>query len=651
MQIKTISVTNLGPLKDVNIPCDPLTVLVGQNGVGKSTLLRALQLFYDTSIDVDERDFYNGEIENDIGIKIRFTDLTAKEKELFQPYIKGDELAIEKLISFRSGRMQQTYHGTRFVSTEFAAFRKAKGTEMRNEYNQFKERFNFPNYTNRDVAEKILTAWELEHKNDCIESRDNGQFFGFKNVGKHRLEKHTKYIFVPAVHKAIIEGEEGKGSTISEIMDLVVRGALATDPELLEIEQDAMKKYNIFIERAKKSMLSKISEGLTKSLNTIFPDAKVNIDWVNEQGVAINPPNAFVKVTEEGYENTIDRCGHGLQRAFILTMFQELALIQATQTSEKPLINSETPEDPESEISLPGLIIGIEEPELYLHPDRQRHLAATLLQLTNRGIEGVGKIQVMYSTHSPLMVDYQRFNQLRIIRKDTIEQGKPKQTQVTLANLKSVARLVEDAKELAKDSISEESFRQRLISLMTPWMNEGLFSKLVVLVEGIKDRALIQGFAINNQIWFERMGISVIPCSGKESMTEAISLFISLGIPQYVIWDGDFNPNGTGHGVDANRNIQRCLKCDPEDYPQSISDKFACIKTDLENEFIGEIGEGNYSRILQQYCQENYLGRGKYVMENPIHVSHLLTEFRKEKLESKILGEVVTQIRKKYESL
>ena len=186
MQIKSISVNNLGPLRNVTIPCAPLTVLLGQNGVGKSTLLRALHLFYNTAINVDERDFYNGETENNITIVVRFANLTEKERELFKPYVKGDELSIEKTISYETGRLRQTYYGTRLVNPEFSSFREAKGVEIRKEYNKFKDRYGFPDYTNKDDAVQILSAWELEHKEDCREARDNGQFFGFQNVGTHR---------------------------------------------------------------------------------------------------------------------------------------------------------------------------------------------------------------------------------------------------------------------------------------------------------------------------------------------------------------------------------------------------------------------------------------------------------------------------------
>lgn len=648
-----MTVKNFGPLKFVTLPCGPLTILVGANGVGKSTLLRAINLFYNTNISVDERDYYNEEIENDIIINIKFTDLSVNEMKVLKIYIKGDEMSVEKVISYNEGRIQQRYHGSRFINPVFSAFRKARGVDMRREYNVFKDEYAFTNYTNRDNAEATCSEWEIDNKEKCMEERDDGQFFGFQNVGTYRLEGNTKFIFIPAVHDAQLEGVETRGSSISQIMDLVVKGALATDPDFIEIETEAQKKYDVFIERAKKEQLSQISSNLTKTLNYYFPDTTVDLDWIDEQSISINPPRAIVRITEEGYGNTIEKCGHGLQRSFILTMFQELAMIQAKQFIESTEDSGELKQNP----SLPGLIIGIEEPELYQHPDRQRHLIQTLSKLTEGGIEGVGNIQVIYTTHSPLMVDYLRFNQLRIFKKLKIDKDKPKQTQITFANLRKAASLVESAKDEAQGSYSDESFRQRLISLMTPWMNEGFFAKVVVLVEGIKDRALIVGQAINRDIFFDRMGIAVIPCSGKDKMPEAIALFHSLNIPHYTIWDSDFKPDEDGDNDNkavharANKNILRCHGYTPEDFPCITANDFTCIKTDLEKEFRDEIGLEEFNKILQKYCDQWQLGKGQYVIQNPLHVSELLKILQSSGFRSNILNEIIDKILQKYRSI
>jgi predicted ATP-dependent endonuclease of OLD family len=244
------------------------------------------------------------------------------------------------------------------------------------------------------------------------------------------------------------------------------------------------------------------------------------------------------------------------------------------------------------------------------------------------------------------MVDFQRFNQLRIFRKvDSDEAENPKISQITYSTLSENARFLEKVKELRENDIRDEALRQRLVQIMTPWMNEGFFAKIVVLVEGIKDRALILGGALAQNLDFERMGITVIPCGGKDSMPEIISIYKSLKIPLFVVWDSDV---GKPEGIRANRRIMKCFDNEPEDYPCCTSDDFCCIKTDLEAVFRHEIGEDSFNRITNKYCDDNSLGSPKYSMENPYIVKSFIKIFGEESYQSPKLKEIVDLIIKKY---
>lgn len=46
MIIKALHVKNFRSIFDERIDCDNLTVLVGRNGTGKSSFLRAMEMFY-----------------------------------------------------------------------------------------------------------------------------------------------------------------------------------------------------------------------------------------------------------------------------------------------------------------------------------------------------------------------------------------------------------------------------------------------------------------------------------------------------------------------------------------------------------------------------------------------------------------------------
>lgn len=647
MRIKAIHVKNFRCLKDVFVPCDALTVLVGPNGTGKSCLIRVLHLFYNTNIKVEERDYYDNDVSQDISITVHFTDLSDLEKKTFEPYLEGDEISVEKVIKYTDQKPIQKYFGTRYKNPEFEAFRNASGSNLRAEYEKLRQKEEykaFPSYRNKDEAQKILEDWELTHKDKCGRSRDDGQFFGFQNVGMYRLEKNTKFILIPAVQEASEECIEQRGSIFEEIMGIVVKSAMIANEDIVKLQTEAEQRYRELIDPAKNENLKNLQATLTSSLNYFVPDSGVSIKWIEESGVQINAPRAYVTLREGGYDSTVDRCGHGLQRAYILSLFQTLAFTQASISMR------EEEENQTKQLNLPSLIIGIEEPELYQHPDRQRHFARILMELCSKGISGTfGSVQAIYSTHSPLMIDYERFNQLRIFRKKKAqEENKPKESDVRYTDLAQVSRFVEKAKDLQTNTINEEDLRQRLIPLMNPWMNEGFFASLVVLVEGIKDRALILGEALSRDKNIERLGICVVPCSGKDSMTEAIAIFNCLKIPTYVIWDSD---EGKQKGVPANRNILRCHGCEPEDYSFKITDDFCCVKTNLEQTFREEIGMNDYNRILTQFSETKGLGEPSHAMENPVIVSELLLLLKTEGYFSKTLREIVERIIKKYNAV
>lgn len=182
------------------------------------------------------------------------------------------------------------------------------------------------------------------------------------------------------------------------------------------------------------------------------------------------------------------------------------------------------------------------------------------------------------------------------------------------------------------------------MQIMNPWMNEGFFARTVVLVESIKDRALILGEALTRDLDFENMCIIVIPCGGKESMPEIIGIYKSLNIPLFVVWD---SYAGKSNGIAANRRILKCFGKTQEDYPCSICDDFCCIKTNLEKFFRDESGDSPFQNITNKYCDENNLGKSIYCMENPFIVKQFIDLFGKEGHESQKLKEV-DLIEKKY---
>lgn len=653
MIIKSVYVENFRCIRSETLSCERLTALVGANGAGKSSFLRALDLFYTVNAKYTEQDFYGGNADEPIIVRVTYSDLTEDEKKLFAKYVVSRELSIEKEMTWPPGRGSQKYYGARMRNPEFDPIRSAPGArEQKKMYEKLhaqKKYASLPKWTKKDDAPVALETWENEHPDQCSLGRDDGQFFGFKEVGQARLERFTRFLLIPAVRDAAEDAAEGRGTVLSELMDLVIRSTLANRQDITQLRQDTQERYAEIMDPANLTELSTLESGLSDTLRTYAPDASVNLDWITDEQIDIPMPRATIRLIEDGYPSPVRRAGHGLQRAFILTMLQHLAVAQAPSASPT---GSETAADesgddsssskPSSAVRMPDLILGIEEPELYQHPNRQRHLSRILLQLATGGIKGVAQnTQVLYATHSPLFVDLERFESVRLLRKHPPDDGGPKQAMVFQTSLGKIANIVEAADGKPKGTYSADTLRPRLQTLMTPWMNEGFFASVVVLVEGEDDRAAILGVANSKGYDFDSMEISVIPCMGKNNLDRPTAIFRELQIPVYVVWDGDEGDNNAR--PEENHRLLRLLGEPIEDWPHKVSSHYACFKQTLETTLRTELGQTLFETIVHECCQE--LGfKKKHVLKTPIVVQRIIEEAGQQGKTSTTLEEIVERI-------
>jgi predicted ATP-dependent endonuclease of OLD family len=647
MIIKSVRVQNFRCIRDETLPCDRLTALIGPNGSGKSSFLRALDLFYASSAKYAEDDFYNNDTSEDIIVTISFVDLTEEEQKLFQKYVEDGELTVEKVMKWPASKGSQKYYGTSLQNPDFDPFRAASGGQLRAEYKKLHEgKYSaFPSYTNKEEAEKALQDWEQSNPDECERQRDRGQFFGFKEVGEAHLERYTRYIAVPAVRDASDDAEEAKGSSLTQIMDLVVRSVLAQKKEIVELQEGTQKQYEEIVDPAKLVELQTLEKHLSDTLKTYVPDAGVNLDWVTEDAINIPMPKADIKLIEDEYPSSVQRTGHGLQRAFILTMLQHLTVSQAPARADTDEESDETGKIPKEKPlqRVPNIIIGMEEPELYQHPNRQRHLSNILLQLATGSIKGVVDCtQVIYATHSPLFVDIRRFDNVRVLHKVQDEAEKPKETKVIFSTLNEVAKIVENADGKPEGTYSGSTLAPRLQTLMTPWMNEGFFANVAVLVEGEEDRAAVLGIASTMGYDLESMGISVIPCMGKNNLDKPTAIFRKLNIKVYAIWDGDHE--GKNANKEDNHRLLRLFGQPVEDWPDKISEHFACFKRTLSYTLRTEIGNELYNDCLDDCCDRLCLGKRKWARKNVQAIQEIIKEARRKGRSSKTLEGIISKI-------
>ncbi|MFA7155006.1 MAG: ATP-dependent endonuclease [Proteiniphilum sp.] len=635
MYISSLRVRNFRSIRDETLPCDRLTALVGANGAGKSSFLQALYLFYHPGTTYTVEDFYNQDTSNEIIITVTFAGLNGEETELFKKYIVGDTLTVEKVMTWPAIRGSQKYHGSRLKNPDFDAFRSASGAaELRRTYNQLRDSAypDLPSYSNKDAAEAALQEQEEAHPERCTRQRDEGQFFGFNEVGGAHLERFTRFIYIPPVREAAKDAADGKNSVMSELLDLVVRKSLMSREDLQTLQRTAQSQYDAIVDPEHLPELTSLGDQLTRTLRQYAPGTSVSIDWSRGQEIAIPMPEGRVKLVEDGYPAPVENTGHGLQRAFIITLLQHLALVQAGSDGENL---TETPEWKQN------VIFGIEEPELYQHPNRQRHLSSILERLCSGGIQGATRsVQVIYTTHSPLFVDIGHFERIKIVRKVQKSPDLPKETMITSTTPEAVQTALDEVERGGRSSRAVWPLEFQLRTIMTPIVNEGFFSDVVVLVEGEEDRAALIGVAKTMEIDLNAYGVSVIPCNGKGNLPKVGAVFRQLGIPLYVVWDSDKDKGSTT----TNHRLLRLCGQPEEDWPEGVFDCYACFRADLTKALPRELGEEFYDRTLAEIQREFDLGNKDSVKKNPLVVAELINRAKKDGISLTFLEETVGQI-------
>lgn len=175
-------------------------------------------------------------------------------------------------------------------------------------------------------------------------------------------------------------------------------------------------------------------------------------------------------------------------------------------------------------------VLGVEEPELYLHPHAQRSLMRQFEELAAAGN------QIFISSHSPQFLDITKSERIVLVDR-CLDDEEEICTQVRTSSRTELLALRQALHP--ERQMNEDSLRAFLRNVQRPEMAEAFFSRLCVLVEGASEAEALPIYARHLELPFDEHGISIVQAGGKNSIDTIRHVYAAHNIPTYVIFDND----------------------------------------------------------------------------------------------------------------
>ncbi|WP_147109447.1 ATP-dependent nuclease [Nesterenkonia populi] len=537
MRIAAVTIRNYRSLKDVTLQVDDYGAFIGANGAGKSSVLYALDWFFNgtplTEIDVHGCE-EGGVIAPGatVEVAVTFTDLTDMDRARLQQYGRGERAVIRRTWYAETNKTKTV--GNSRQGPGFADVRADQSIGLRRQgYKTLCEKFTelpvFEGAASKDAILGALDEWEANPDNASklveISDADANQMMGWN--GANLLRECVRFVLIPAATS--IAGEVGtasKGTALTELVGTFMTAASArAQAAWLQKHASAVAELNGEIRKSIEGATGVQAGRINTRLASLIPNASVTLTPAVPDFVPKVDASITTAVTIAGVTNDVSRQGHGVQRAVMMSMFQvmvpdedltrETHAVQEGEDDAAARMRLE-----ESLKGLPSITVAIEEPEIYQHPVRARSFARTLLELSTQN-----GVQVLLATHSPYFIQPEQFGALH---RFTYADGK---TSVATTSVSSVA---------SSSGLDQDKVEKAIVANVPTEFSEGFFADAVVLVEGPTDRVVLEAVATKLGQDMDRLGVTVLSVEGKPGLRVTRAILTSLGIPTYVLADGDF---------------------------------------------------------------------------------------------------------------
>lgn len=528
MKIRRLHIRNFRCLRDVEIPLDDVTVLIGENNAGKSALLDALRLALrgprggQRSPSVAEYDFHLADRDAD-------------------PRTGGDIEIDVVLEETRSGEWPETLAQALTEIVQVDPLQDLSSVHLRFHCSYppgAREPSSTWEFLNQ--AGETLRVGSPDRLRRLLDYVRLFQLAAVRDAGEHFSQRSS--FWAPLLRSLVIPETERR--EIEEGLEALNRKLLEADPRLAEVTQTLAGMGDV------------VSEAGGHEVQVRALPLK---PWD-----LMSRSQVVLRAGKDRAELPLERHGQGVQTLAVLFLFK--AFVQHLLAAD----------------SKPGAepLLTLEEPEAHLHPQSARALWREIKSLPG---------QVVVASHSPYFVQYVPFRKLRVLRRGPtgtrvfwLRESYSVTVSPNVTGLSNFCQASGGSFEYGPDSgrlttrtrISERDFkrlrkaspqdaagirqlREDAASLvsdaeLTPLESaarrvrgEILFARAWILCEGESDLLVLNAMAEMLGTPLDRSGISLIDIgTGVGTFGAFASLARALGYPWFVLCDGDAAGDG-----------------------------------------------------------------------------------------------------------
>jgi hypothetical protein len=166
-----------------------------------------------------------------------------------------------------------------------------------------------------------------------------------ENVAVGQMKRKTDFVFVPAVRDALADTGEAK-SPAKQLIDALAKQTIENNADFREFTASANERLKEFTDPSNVPALAKFGEALSIILQQYYADSALIATWQPIAELPIQFPTAEIAVRDHGFVSSVERVGHGLQRAVILTILEFLARERFKSTGQESTNHRATSSSP-----------------------------------------------------------------------------------------------------------------------------------------------------------------------------------------------------------------------------------------------------------------------------------------------------------------